>query len=35
MKLSKILLVTPKADSTNNMVKIPHEAELIQLNTEN
>ena len=35
MKLSKTLLLTPKADSTNNKVKIHHEAELIQLRTEN
>ena len=34
MKLSKILLLTPKADSINNKVKIHHEAELIQLRTK-
>ena len=34
MKLSKTLLLTPKAYSTNNKVKIYHDAELIQLRTE-
>ena len=34
MKLSKTLLLTPKAASTNNKVKIHHEVELIQLRTE-
>ena len=35
MKLSKTLLLTPKVDSTNNKVKIHHEAELIKLIIEN
>ena len=35
MKLSKTLLLTPKADSTNKKVKIHHEVELIQLRKEN
>ena len=34
MKLSKTLLLTPKAYSTGNKVKIHHEAELIQLRIE-
>ena len=34
MKLYKTLLLTPKADSTNNKVKIHHEIELIQLRIE-
>jgi hypothetical protein len=35
MKLSKSFLLTPKDDSTNNKVKIHHEAELIKLRIEN
>ena len=34
MKLYKTLLLTPKADSINNKIKILHETELIQLTSE-